>query len=134
MTVTTTWRGPQVKAALERAASRALVDVATQCVTTAKSDVPVATAILQRSIRFEPPHKNKVGRISLRWGSFSVHYALAVETGNRSLAGPVPFGRHRVKSVPTRRNEGNTHYLRSAAQRHYPNLARAVRRRFKWLT
>lgn len=57
------------------------------CVTEAKRNVPVRTATLQGSIRFDPA-EIKGSEVSGVWGSFDVNYALAVETGNRSLVGP----------------------------------------------
>ena len=98
------------------------------CVTEAKRNVPVRTATLQGSIRFDPA-EIKGSEVSGVWGSFDVNYALAVETGNRSLVGPP--GSSSWERGPSRgpgRNTGNTGFLRGAADQEYPKLARRINR------
>ena len=57
------------------------------CVTDAKPNTPFITGALSRSIRFNPA-KAEGNTVVGVWGSFDINYALAVETGNASLAGP----------------------------------------------
>ena len=130
MTFDVNWRGPQVLNRVEKATADAIDEVMSDCVNDAKSDVPVATASLQGSIKIvDPGGKDAGGVIAGVWGSTDINYALAIETGNFAyLRGQKSSAK---LSVPTRRNRGRRGSLRRAADQNYPNLQPAIRRRIR---
>ena len=125
------WRGLDVYLDLQDATQEAIDDTMAKCVDDAKRNVPVVTATLQGSIRLKPAEQTHKGLVG-EWGSFDVNYALAVETGNRSLVGPP----HRSTTPGSRtsgagRNTGNRNFLRNAADKEYPKLAARIRSRLR---
>ena len=129
------WRGPQVARKVQSAAESGVNETMGMCVRQAKQDVPVVFAILQGSIRLEPA-ETQDGDVVGKWGSFDVHYAAAVETGNRSLVGPESSGwaraEHGARVAEGRvRNTGNRNFLRNAADQEYPRLAARIRKHMR---
>ena len=61
-------------------------DTLAKCVREVKDITPVATSILQGSMRFEPA-KRQGTKVRGQWGSFDVNYALWVEIGSQGRAG-----------------------------------------------
>lgn len=116
---------------MRQAIEGGLVAVAADCIKDAKEHVPVVTGNLQRSIKFNPP-EHKGSRTSMLWGSFDVNYALAVETGNRSLLGAESEGSRDIP--PTKspgKNRGNVYFLRGAADKYYPTLGKRIQDEIK---
>ena len=120
------WRGPEVQRLVQEATEGGLMAVAADCVKDAKEHVPVVTGNLQRSIKANPP-ETKGNITGLVWGSHDVHYALAIETGNRSLIGPEDASARDIP--PTKspgKNHGNVRFLRGAADKFYPQLGKRI--------
>ena len=125
------WRGDEVFDRMLDATKIAIDETTAECVKDAKENVPVVTATLQGSLRIEPAMVKR-GEVSGLWGSFDVNYALAVETGNRSLVGPSGSStRERGGAGGRGKNTGNRNFLRNAADKHYPRLIGRIRRRLK---
>lgn len=53
------WRGPQVLSKVEQAAKDGIDEIMADCVVTAKTDVPVASASYQGSIRIVEPARKE---------------------------------------------------------------------------
>ena len=131
-TVNFEWYGGKVGRKVVKATRQAMEETMAACVVDAKQNVPVVTAVLQGSLRMSDPPVEQNGE-SLRgqWGSFDVNYALAVELGDGSLAGPdsgLPDA-----PVSGRKNTGNKGFLRGAADKEYPKLGKRAAARFKKL-
>lgn len=124
------WQGDRVRAKAQSATAKGINEIMGRCVSQAQDTIPVQFGILQRSIRLEPA-ETKGERTIGTWGSFDVNYALAVETGDRSLAGPTSDyvrSMHRERAQEGRvRNTGRTNSLRDAADAHYPNLTATIK-------
>ena len=127
------WKGDEVLRATVRATELAVNETMALCVDDAKKNVPVRTATLQGSIRLEPA---KVDRVRLRvtgeWGSFDVNYALAVETGDRSLVGPP--GSSNREPLPiggTPQRVGNKNFLRNAQDKEAPKFPERIRKHYR---
>ena len=123
------WKGQEVTDLVLEASRWAIDETMAAAVTDAKTNVPVRTATLQGSIRLTPSVRtgNSVTGV---WGSFDVNYALAVETGNRSLIGPE--GSSSRESGPARgpgKNTGNKNFFRNAADKEYPKLNERIAKR-----
>lgn len=132
------WQGDQVLAKVRAATRWGMDSTMADCVTTAKSLVPVKTTILQGSIQMRPA-VDSGGTITGYWGSFSTKYARWVEEGT----GPhviLPRNKkalfwkgadHPVRMV----NHPGTKprpYLMPAAGMHYPSLALRIRAQMEW--
>ena len=140
------WQGDQVRSAFAESAREAIDETMGLCVTDAQKNVPYRTGTLQRSIK---PSKAKIAEDEVYgvWGSFDVVYALVVETGaykdpeflaqrkqpkrRQSHAKQrATEGRDRKRTPGIRRNTGNTHFLRNAADSYYPGLAERIAKRY----
>ena len=126
------WKGDDVAKKVVEATAWGVDKTTSECVHDAKEHVPFVTGTLEGSLRIEEAEQHG-DRVTGRWGSFDVQYALAVEMGNPSLA--VNSGddsREFVKGTP--RNTGNNRFLRGAADKEYPKLADRIAARFKKIT
>ena len=121
------WNGDKVAELVRQATERGMQSVVADCIKDAKENVPVQTGNLQRSIRADPPDTNRDG-VSITWGSFDVNYALAVETGNRSLIGPQEGADPLPVTKSPGKNHGNTHFLRGATDKFYPELGDRIKK------
>ena len=127
------WKGDEVFRATLRATQLAADETLALCVDDAKNNVPVVTAVLQGSLRLEPAEV-KGSMVTGAFGSFDVNYALAVETGDRSLVGPQ--GAQTRESLPRSgkgKNTGNKNFLRNASDKEYPKFAGRIRNHYKKL-
>ena len=124
------WRGDQVLTRQENAARRGIDEVMKRCVPDAHDNVPVATRALRGSIQiWEEARKDSWNEIAGLWGSADIFYARAVETGDREYLEDMPKRETTkdMKRVPTTENKGNQNFLRGAADKFYPGLAREIR-------
>jgi hypothetical protein len=132
------WKGDALEAKIRDASRWGIDSVMADCVTTAKSLVPVKTSILQGSIQMRSAI-DEGARISGYWGSFATIYARWVEEGT----GPHvilpktkkalfwPGAAHPVRMVfhPGTRPHP---YLMPAAEMHYPSLGIRIRAKAEW--
>jgi len=138
------WKGNEVTAKLLRACERGLLQTASDSVKEAKNTVHKVTSQLYNSIMLDPQgvqNKDNIKKMSLKWGSFSVLYAAAIEFGVKArkisprfkqslywsgLGHPLPIGRsvwhNRVRAFP---------YLRPSADNNYKKLPNYIRRAFE---
>lgn len=61
-------------------------DTLAECAGEVKDNTKIRTSVLQGSMRFEPA-KRQGNKVSGRWGSFDVNYALWVEIGSQGRPG-----------------------------------------------
>lgn len=130
------WFGEELKERARHASRRGINSVMADCVATAKDLVPVDTAALQGSIQMRDAEVRGDEIVGL-WGSWSIAYALAVETGTRphtiypsrkkalwwpGLPHPVAMVHH--PGTPARP------YLIPSAKRNYPKLPERIRAEF----
>ena len=105
------WKGPGVKRSVLEATRMGIDETMTQAVAAAKPKYyhghGLVTGVLQGSIRAEPA-QIRGDKVSGRWGSFDVRYALFVEIGRKGRAGQKQ--------------------LRTAADQTYPNLEGNIRK------
>ncbi len=102
------WNGVKVTKKVIAATKAAVDETMAECVRAAKRLVPVDTSTLQGSIQMRPAKVVTDGIAGL-WGSFTVNYAIYVETGTGKMA-----------AQP---------YLRPAADQQYPLLAGRIKKR-----
>ncbi len=100
------WFGEELKKKMNEAVPLAINSILADCVRESKAVVPVKTSILQGSIQMRVATKGKDGWSGL-WGSWDVLYAIFVELGTQFMRG--------------------RSYLRSVADRLYPQLADRIR-------
>lgn len=122
------WRGPEVDAKVRYATRWGMDSVMSDCVSTAKSLVPVKTTILQGSIQMRPA-VDLGDRIVGYWGSYAVKYARWVEEGTgphvilprnkKALFWPGADHPVRMVNHPGTRSRP---YLVPSALMHYPSL------------
>lgn len=98
------WRGKEVVAKVKTAAARGIDQTTALCVNGAKSEHQWVnrTGTLEGSTQMRPAVIKGASVIG-RWGSFSVNYAIFLETDPRFI------------------------FLRPQADRHYPGLAALIR-------
>ncbi len=124
------YRGRQVRDNVVKAAKDGIDTIMANSIVDAKSDVPVATASYQGSIRIVEPAEEHGDEISGIWGSTDINYALGLETGDFDyLTGARPLGGESSTRVETRRNKGKRGSLRKSSDKNYPNLADEIRKR-----
>ena len=132
------WEGEAVSKKVRYGIRWGIDSVMTDCVHTAKSLVPVKTAILQGSIQMRPAVDDGA-RISGYWGSFATKYAAWVEFGTEphvifprtKKALFWPGADHPVRMV----NHPGTRprpYLIPAMEQHYPSLGLRIRAQIDW--
>lgn len=135
---TLNWKGDEIVKASQYAVRWGIDSTLSDCVTTAKSLVPVKTSILQGSIQMRPA-TDMGGRITGLWGSFAVKYALWVEEGTQphvilpktKKALFWPGADHPVRMVNHPGTQARP-YLWPAADMHYPSLAMRIRAQMEW--
>lgn len=103
----TKWYGEELKKKMDQVVPLAINSILADCVRESKAVVPVRTAILQGSIQMRVAEKGGSSGWSGTWGSWNVNYAIFVELGTQFM---------RARS-----------YLRSVADRLYPQLADRIR-------
>lgn len=134
--VTLDWKGEVVTEQMREACRFGIDSVTADCVTWAKFNVPVRTAVLQGSLQMRPA-RTGAGEIEGEWGSYGVKYARWIEEGTRphvilprnkkalywkGAAHPVRMVNHPgTKARP---------YLIPAAHGFYPSLPDRIRARF----
>lgn len=101
---TLNWRGNQVLNNVRKAQIGGVNEIATLSATDAAIDTPVRTGTAQGSVKAEPA-RAQGNRVFTLWGSFNVVYYIWLEL---------------------RKN-----MLRNAADKYYPRLADAIKRRVK---
>lgn len=104
------WRGPQVQKHVERATVQGGNETMAACLVMAKALVRIEFAVLQGSIRIVNFATMASGKITGRWGSADVNYALWQEIGTSKMT-----------AQP---------YLRPAADAEYPKLVGRIRAAF----
>ena len=128
------WYGDQVKQNLLNAGRKGVDATMATCVRTAKRSAPVDTSAYQGSIQMRPAVVR--GDIAIgEWGSYNLDYAIIIEIGSephiiRPRNKKALFWKgaaHPVKVVHHPGTQG-TNNLRNAADRHYPELARNIKR------
>jgi hypothetical protein len=132
------WQGSRVYAVVRHATQWGIDSTMADCVATAKSLVPVKTAILQGSIQMRPA-VDTGDVIYGYWGSFAVKYALWVEQGTgEHVILPVnkkalfwPGADHPVRMVFHPGTKARP-FLMPAAEMHYPSLALRIRAQIAW--
>ena len=95
------WNGDAILARHRQAQKAAVEEVTTLAAAAAAADTPVDTGRAQRSVQALPAQSLRANRTGATWGSFGVPYYIFLEL------------------------RGNM--LRNAADRYYPQLARALR-------
>jgi len=128
---TINWKGPEVLKVTNEATKAGIDEIMNRCVPDAMADVPYATGALQGSIKVVEYAREDGREIAGIWGSTDIFYALGVETGDYGYLKGFSQDKESTagfKRPTTKRNKGRRGSLRKAADKHYPDLPKAIAR------
>jgi len=133
------WYGDAVEQKVHDATRKAIDDITSTCVLSAKRKVALDTTLLQGSIEMRPAHMDAKGIVGL-WGSFNNKYALFIELGTDPHWPPIdalrPWARRKLgdenlafpvaRSISIHGTKPQP-FLRPTADEEYPKLTAKIR-------